>query len=76
MTVPEPPAAVSQTESVSKKEQNYPEFKDMLDRALAVDLDASPNDRLANLLAQERARWLLDHAEYFFIDYEEQETEN
>jgi predicted anti-sigma-YlaC factor YlaD len=62
---------VSLAESVSKKEQNYPEFKEILEKALAVDVNAAPDDRLSNTLSQERARWLLDHAEQFFIDYEE-----
>lgn len=62
---------VTLAESVSKKEQNYPEFREMLDTALAVDVNAEPDDRLSNVLSQRRARWLLDHAEDFFIDYEE-----
>ena len=32
----------------------------MLERALAVDPDRRPSDRLATLVSQRRARWLLD----------------
>ena len=31
----------------------------MLERAIAVDPDRQPRDRLATLVAQRRARWLL-----------------
>ena len=62
---------VTLAESVSIKEQNLAEFRQLLNSALAVDIDASPDDRLANVLAQRRARWLLAHTGDFFIDYDE-----
>lgn len=62
---------VTLAESVSIKEQNASEFRQLLETALAVNLDASPDDRLANVLSQRRARWLLDHTADYFIDYEE-----
>jgi len=45
-------------------------FRATLERALAVDVDASPPDRLANLLAQERARRLLERADELFFEEE------
>ena len=36
-------------------------------RALAVDADADPDRRLANLVAQRRARWLLHHIDELFL---------
>lgn len=62
---------VTLAESVSIKEQNVAEFRQLLETALAVNLEASPDDRLANVLAQRRAQWLLDHTADYFIDYEE-----
>ncbi|HSF78080.1 MAG TPA: TRAP transporter TatT component family protein, partial [Steroidobacteraceae bacterium] len=35
-------------------------FREALDSALAIDIDANPSSRLANTLMQRRARWLLD----------------
>jgi hypothetical protein len=46
---------VTLAEKVSVKEQNAKEFHQLLDQALAIDIDRSPNDRLANVLAQRRA---------------------
>jgi predicted anti-sigma-YlaC factor YlaD len=64
---------VTLAESVSIKEQNLEEFRRLLHEALAVDVDAVPDDRLANVLAQRRARWLLAHADLYFVDYQEPE---
>jgi hypothetical protein len=38
--------------------QNVTEFKAMLAKALAIDIDADPSNRLANTLARRRAKWL------------------
>lgn len=43
-------------------------FRKVLDAALAVDVDADPQARLANRIAHRRARFLLDHVEEFFLD--------
>jgi len=66
---------VSLAEAVSIKEQNVEEFQDLLANALAVDPNAALDHRLTNVLAQNRARWLLDHTEDFFIDYEGDEDD-
>jgi predicted anti-sigma-YlaC factor YlaD len=47
--------------------QNSAEFKELLQKALAVDVNASPENRLENLLAQRKARWLLQHIGDFFL---------
>jgi predicted anti-sigma-YlaC factor YlaD len=52
---------VSFAENACLPAQNAVEFKSMLEKALAVDPDADPDHRLATLVAQRRARWLLDH---------------
>jgi predicted anti-sigma-YlaC factor YlaD len=40
----------------------------MLDKALAIDVDADPTTRLANVIAQRRARWLLAHQGDLFLE--------
>ena len=40
----------------------------LLDKALAVDPDADPPNRLANLIVQKKARWLLERADELFIE--------
>jgi hypothetical protein len=42
-------------------------FQSMLEKALAVDLNLDPDNRLANLVAQRRAHWLLDHINDLFL---------
>jgi predicted anti-sigma-YlaC factor YlaD len=50
--------------------QDRAEFESLLAAALAVDPDAEPSLRLANLIAQKRARHLLARAEHLFLDDE------
>jgi predicted anti-sigma-YlaC factor YlaD len=42
-------------------------FTSELEAVLKADLDAAPRLRLANTLAQRRARQLLDHADDLFL---------
>ena len=49
---------VALAEAVAVPEQNKREFIELLDKALAIDLDAAPDNRLANSIAQQQARWL------------------
>jgi len=58
---------VSLAEAVSVQTQNLAEFRSLLEQALAVDVDARPEWRLANLVAQRRARWLLARADELFL---------
>ncbi len=58
---------VTAAEALAVRTQDRPRFQDLLHKALAIDVDTYPEMRLANILAQERARWLLDHMnEYFY----------
>ncbi|MFI5142409.1 MAG: TRAP transporter TatT component family protein [Thermoanaerobaculales bacterium] len=59
---------VSFAEAVSVATQDRKEFVELLNRALAVDLEAAPQQRLANLIAQKRARWLLARVDELFIE--------
>jgi predicted anti-sigma-YlaC factor YlaD len=54
--------------AVSVKRQDAVEFRDLLARALAIDPEAAPADRLQNTIDQRRARWLLDNMDRFFLD--------
>lgn len=58
---------VALAENVSVAEQNSAEFETLLKQALAVSLDAAPQYRLANIIAQRRAAYLLAHQDDFFI---------
>jgi predicted anti-sigma-YlaC factor YlaD len=60
-------AYVTLATSVSVAEQNRKEFDELLEKALAVDPDTVPGTRLANLIAQKRARFLLDHADLYIL---------
>ncbi len=53
---------------VSVAEENRGEFRDLLETALAIDPDAAPENRLLNLIAQKRARVLLDHIDDLFFE--------
>lgn len=59
---------VSLAETVDVRLQNRSEFTTLLGRALSVDPAARPEWRLANLVAQRRARWLLGRADLLFAE--------
>lgn len=59
---------VSFAETVSVGNQDRAEFVRLIDRALAIDPDARPDWRLANLVMQRRARWLRENIELFFVE--------
>lgn len=58
---------VSYAENSSVPAQNRTQFKQLLERALAIDADRDPEYRLANLVAQRRARWLLGRIDELFL---------
>jgi len=59
---------VTLAETVSVADQDRAEFERLLGQALAVDVDAAPEYRLANLVAQRRAAWLRARAGELFIE--------
>jgi predicted anti-sigma-YlaC factor YlaD len=59
---------VSYAQAVAVPAQDYETFQECLEKALAVDVDAYPSKRLENILAQRKARYLLDNAILFFAD--------
>ena len=66
---------VTFAENVSVQTQNRAEFESLLQRALAIDLEAAPASRLENRLAQRHAQWLLDHADDLFLGEPEGEAQ-
>jgi predicted anti-sigma-YlaC factor YlaD len=64
---------VSYAQAVCVPAQDYEAFKANLEKALAVDVDGDPSNRLVNIISQRKARHLLDRAYDFFtfLDYEE-----
>ncbi|MGH8021516.1 MAG: TRAP transporter TatT component family protein [Opitutaceae bacterium] len=59
---------VSFAESASVQQQNRRQFIELLERALAIDPDKTPASRLANVAAQQRARWLLERVDELFLE--------
>ncbi len=59
---------VTYAESVELPRQNRDGFESLLQQALAVDADLYSDHRLANLISQERARWLMEHSDDLFIE--------
>jgi predicted anti-sigma-YlaC factor YlaD len=59
---------VSLAETVSVQKQNRPEFQALLKQALTVDVNAKPEFRLANLVMQRRAHWLLGRTDELFLE--------
>ena len=62
-------------ESVSVAAQDWREFESLLEQALAIDPDGEPGLRLANTIAQRRARRLLDRVEDLFLEYGDESQE-
>jgi predicted anti-sigma-YlaC factor YlaD len=67
---------VSLAEAVSVQRQDQAEFKSMLERALAMDVDKKPDWRLNNLVMQRRARWLLARGDELFLNPPPEEKSN
>jgi predicted anti-sigma-YlaC factor YlaD len=59
---------VSFAENASVSRQDKQAFKALLEQALAVDVSKPTDYRLANLLAQRRARWLLSRTDELFVE--------
>ncbi len=58
---------VSYAETICVKTQDAAKFETLLNQAIAFDADSAPRHRLANLIAQKRARWLLAQREDLFL---------
>ena len=61
-------AYLAYAEAVSIPQQNGAELRMLLARALAVDADADPQNRLVNLLGLRRARWVASRADELILE--------
>lgn len=61
---------ISLATSVSISKQDIAEFKSLLNKALEINPDEYPKNRLANIIMQKRARWLLNNISDFFLELE------
>ena len=59
---------VSYAETVCVSAQNKKEFQSLLEEALAFDTNKAPETRVANLIAQQRAQWLLGRITELFVE--------
>jgi len=55
----------SEVEVVIDKDKD--EFISLLERALSIDINENPSSRLANIIAQERAQWLMERVDELFF---------
>ncbi len=55
-------------EGVSVAKQDKAQFRELLEKALSIDVSRPDDQRLANLLAQKRARWQLGRVDELFIE--------
>jgi len=53
--------------SIAVNEQNAEDFINLLNKALEINPDNNPENRLANILSMRKARWMLDHLEDYFL---------
>ena len=52
---------------VSVAEENRQEFIELLEAAVAIDIEEEPSNRLLNTLSQQQARMLLSHVDDLFF---------
>jgi hypothetical protein len=58
---------VSFAEAVCVQKQDLKQFESLLHQALAINPDLKPEWRLANLIMQRRAKWLLSRTDQLFL---------
>ena len=59
---------VTYAESVSVVKQDKAQFRELMEKALSVDASRKDDQRLANLLAQKRARFQLGRVDELFVE--------
>lgn len=53
--------------SVAVAKQDAAEFRSLLDAALTADVNADSQNRLVNIIYREKAQWLLEHMDNYFL---------
>ena len=59
---------VAYAEAMPLTPQNKKQFMALLEKAIALDGNQMPEKRLANMIAQQRARWLLSRVNELFVE--------
>ncbi|MDR0502695.1 MAG: TRAP transporter TatT component family protein [Treponema sp.] len=59
---------VAYAQTISIPAQDYDKFRELLETALSVDPDKDPANRLVNVIARQKARYLLDSASLYFVN--------
>lgn len=59
---------MSYAENILVQKQDRKDFQILMEKVLAIDVDAKPEWRLANLIMQHRARWLLSRMDELFVE--------
>ncbi|MDR0409561.1 MAG: TRAP transporter TatT component family protein [Spirochaetaceae bacterium] len=62
---------VSWAQAVCIPAQDFAGFKSNLDKALSINVNKNPSNKLLNVLSQRKARYLLDNTDIYFIDTDE-----
>ncbi len=68
-------AYIALATTASVKEQKLDEFRSLLAKALEIDPELDPENRLVNILNQRKANWLLEHAGDFFPEAIDEKSE-
>lgn len=55
---------------ISLPAQDPQQFREFMEKVLAIDVDADINRRLTNIIRQREAQWYLDNMALFFLDIE------
>ncbi len=58
---------VTYAEAFCKPAGDVDGFKDALNKALAIDASTAPSGRLMTVISQNKARWLLEHIDDYFV---------
>jgi predicted anti-sigma-YlaC factor YlaD len=53
--------------SVCMSNGDYQQFEELLKKILEINIEAQPESKVMNILAQKRAQWLLDHIDDYFL---------
>jgi predicted anti-sigma-YlaC factor YlaD len=59
---------ITWAEVMSVSAQNKKEFQELLNKALEIDVNKAPAQRLANIIGQKRAKWLLSRTDELFVE--------
>lgn len=63
----DPSPHLTMASAVSVKTQDVPGFRAYLEKALAIDPEENPDSQLMIIIYQNKARWLLENIENFFL---------